>query len=454
VAWGSFEDEINKTGWAILRIQTSESHGGSSQSYAAGFLEASLTHERMAQQRKNMWGIDLPGMSIPTAIQHFLRANMKWMQQEAQAHPSEPYWKLASFLLDQLRGLTDGFNTARRHIGESPLSLLQVYMMSLIDADMDDLVAALKAQGFDMRDSPSSRRRKALPHQRHRGHCSALVQCAPENADIYVAHATWDAYRSMIRVVKHLDMPLPGAISRRMVFSSNPGSLYSADDFYVLDTGLVVLETTLNNHNESLWWNVRPESMFTWARTMVANRLTTSGSDWTEMMVRHNSGTCNNQWMVVDYKLFTPGQRVLSDGTLWISETMPGHAKREDVTGILIQQQAWPSYNVPYFSDLWTVGGYADEYMRDHRWGETTDVYSYLYSPRAEMFRRAQAEQTITSFSSFMRFMRYNKEGDPLERGDRCNSISSRCDLNPPSQTDFDCYGGIDCKAVRWRSDF
>jgi len=119
---------------------------------------------------------------------------------------------------------------------------------------------------------------------------------------------------------------------------------------------------------------------------------------------------------------------------------MPGHAKREDVTGILIQQQSWPSYNVPYFSDLWTVGGYAD-------------VYSYLYSPRAEMFRRAQEEQTITSFSSFMRFMRYNKEGDPLERGDRCNSISSRCDLNPPSETDFDCYGGIDCKAVRWRSD-
>merc|ERR1719198_2645344 len=135
-----------------------------------------------------------------------------------------------------------------------------------------------------------------------------------------------------------------------MVFSSNPGSLYSADDFYVLDTGLVVLETTLNNHNESLWWNVRPESMFTWVRTMVANRLTTSGSDWTEMMIRHNSGTCNNQWMVVDYKLFTPGQRELSDGTLWISETMPGHAKREDVTGILIQQQSWPSYNVPYFS--------------------------------------------------------------------------------------------------------
>ncbi len=31
----------------------------------------------------------------------------------------------------------------------------------------------------------------------------------------------------------------------------------------------------------------------------------------------------NNQWMVVDYKLFTPNQPI-QDNTLWILEQIPG----------------------------------------------------------------------------------------------------------------------------------
>jgi len=451
-AWGSFEDAINETGWAILHIQTSAALSGRLQSYAAGFLEGSLTHERIDQQRKNMWSIDFPGMHIPVAVQDFLQANMKWMQQNAQAHPSEPYWTLAVFLLDQVQGLTDGFNAARRSFGETSLSLLQVYMMSLIDADMDDIVAALQAQGHAFSE-PSPRLGSRPAVRRHRGHCSALIQCAPGNTDLYVGHATWDSYRSMIRLVKHLDMPLPGSLSRRMVFTCGPGSLYSADDFYVLDTGLAVLETSLSVHNTTLWWSVKPESMLTWARAMVANRLAHTGDEWTDLATRHSSGTYNNQWMVVDYNLFNPGEPYLSDGLLWITETIPGHVRKADVTKVLMQQGSWPSYNIPYFSEMWSLGGYKAELEREHRQGVAADDYSYLYSPRSLMFKRARAEHNVTSFASFLEFLRYNKEGDPLEMGDRCNSISARCDLNPPDATDFDCSGGIDSKAVRWRAD-
>jgi hypothetical protein len=31
--------------------------------------------------------------------------------------------------------------------------------------------------------------------RRHHGHCSAVVQVAPETEDLWVAHATWDEYR-------------------------------------------------------------------------------------------------------------------------------------------------------------------------------------------------------------------------------------------------------------------
>jgi len=441
-AWGSFEDAINETGWSVLRIQTSDKMSGAMQSYAAGFLEASLTHERMTQHRKNMWGIDLPGMRLPVAIRDFLKSNLEWMNEEVREQPSEPYWKLAGFMLDQLRGLTDGYNAARSRFDEPALSTDQIYMMSLIDADMDDLTLALKAQGYSLQE-PAPSHRKSLNNPRHRGHCSALIQCAPGNADIFVGHATWDSYRAMLRMMKHLDMPLPGAELRRMAFSSNPGSLYSADDFYVTDTGLAIVETTIDNHNQSLWLNVKPQSMMTWARAMLANRLARTGAQWTELMLRHNSGTCNNQWMVVDYKRFSPGQTSFREGTLWVSETMPGHARREDVTQILAKQGSWASYNVPYFQNLWTLGGYGTGGAK------TADAYSYTSCPRARIFKRARDDNTVTSFASFMKFMRYNRANDPLEEGDRCNGISSRCDLNSPELLDYDCYGGVDSKAVR-----
>lgn len=47
-----------------------------------------------------------------------------------------------------------------------------------------------------------------------------------------------------------------------------------------------------------------------WIRTIVANRVATDGKSWSNYFSMHNSGTYNNQWMVVDYKLFKPGKDI------------------------------------------------------------------------------------------------------------------------------------------------
>lgn len=43
-----------------------------------------------------------------------------------------------------------------------------------------------------------------------------------------------------------------------MSFSSFPGGIQSGDDFYMISSGLVTLETTIENYNTSLWSNVKP----------------------------------------------------------------------------------------------------------------------------------------------------------------------------------------------------
>ena len=463
VAWGSFHDAINSTGWAVLDVHTSSLASGNTQSYAAGFLEGALTHMRITQHLQNMWGVDFKGYAtgtVPQKVRDFVSANMEWMVAKVKANPSDKYWATVGYLLAQLHGLADGYETGRdRKKGELPLTVEDMLMLVMVDTDMDDVVTAVVAEGHFINEHFLHRRHKRrhrmfdpfpelfeIGDRRHHGHCSALVQVAPNLEDLWVSHATWDEYRGMLRIIKYFDMPLPGTVVQRMAFTADPGGLYSADDFYVLDSQLVVMETTIDNYNRSLWSHVKPESLMTWARAMVANRLSENGAEWTSYQVRDSSGTCNNQWMVVDYKRFKPGKS-LEDGVLWISETMPGHSQTGDVTYVLRKQKSWPSYNIPFFTHIWKVGGY------EHLQAKSgSDDFSFERCPRAKMFERARQEGAGDSLKSLMALIRYNRLDDPLALGDACNAISARCDLNPRKHLSYDCFGAIDAKVASWRS--
>ena len=65
-------------------------------------------------------------------------------------------------------------------------------------------------------------------------------------------------------------MVIPGS---EVSFSSYPGILSSIDDFTIINTKLVVTETTIGNANPDLWKFVTPETNLYWIRNIVANRL-------------------------------------------------------------------------------------------------------------------------------------------------------------------------------------
>jgi hypothetical protein len=52
---------------------------------------------------------------------------------------------------------------------------------------------------------------------------------------------------------------------------------------------------------------VVPQSVLEGIRSTVANRLALTGAEWVEIFKNYNSGTYNNQWMVVDYNQFRAG---------------------------------------------------------------------------------------------------------------------------------------------------
>ena len=62
---------------------------------------------------------------------------------------------------------------------------------------------------------------------------------------------------------------------------------------------------------------MQPESVLEWARNMIANKLATDAPSWTQIFSRYNSGTYNNEWMIIDYNLVVSGQP-LKPNTFWV----------------------------------------------------------------------------------------------------------------------------------------
>ena len=148
---------------------------------------------------------------------------------------------------------------------------------------------------------------------------------------MYVAHNTWHEYIAMsYRVLKKYNLPyrlLSGSEERvaaeTATMSSYVGTIFSLDDFVTLSSGLVTTETTLFIYDSSLFEASQPlGQVFEPARVMAANRLARDGKEWTKMASRFNSGTYNNQWMVVDLSKVSGGR--LDDGALWVMEQLPG----------------------------------------------------------------------------------------------------------------------------------
>ena len=150
----------------------------------------------------------------------------------------------------------------------------------------------------------------------------------------------------MLRTWKTYDFT--SALGRRLSVASSPGLLHSKDDFYAVvgDGGvrLVVMETTNSVFNQTrLEEHVHPASLLSWQRASLANYLAQGPFDWTQLFTRHNSGTYNNQWMVVDMAAERPATGAWRD-VLWIAEQAPGLVLAQDVSEVLQEQGYWASY--------------------------------------------------------------------------------------------------------------
>ncbi|KXZ56769.1 hypothetical protein GPECTOR_1g693 [Gonium pectorale] len=148
---------------------------------------------------------------------------------------------------------------------------------------------------------------------------------------------------------------------------------------------------------------------------------------------RFNSGTYNNQYMIINANRFKPRDE-LQPGVLWVLEQMPGMIKSADMTEEL-SRGYWPSYNVAYFPDVYAAAGYPDMIARLEAAGAEANSFPikllrYQIAPRAQIFRRDQGG--VEGLESLKRLMRYNDwRHDPVAEGNPVGAVCARGDLAP-----------------------
>ncbi|KAF6718784.1 putative phospholipase B-like 2, partial [Oryzias melastigma] len=409
VAWANFTNNIETSGWSFLDVTTSSRYNDRIQAYAAGAVEAAVTSELIYKHWMNTLmgycGPFVSDSSFCERLKAFIKTNIEWMQEQIEKQPTSPYWYQADLVLLQLKGLEDGYNDQlvfpTGHFSIDPMGFILFQM----GGDVEDLESAL---------NKSSQTRPLGS-----GSCSALIKLLPNNKELFVSQDTWNNYQAMLRIIKKYRFafkasssgndPLPGGTQ---AFSSYPGAIFSGDDFYILSSGLVTLETTIGNSNSALWKFVKPTgTVMEWLRNIIANRLATTAKEWAEIFRKYNSGTYNNQWMIVDYNHFTPGKTDI----------------KEELFVVLEQ--------IPYYQEIFNASGCNELVEKYGPW------FSPDQNPRAQIFRRNQTQ--VTDLDSMIRLMRYNNfKEDPLSKCEGCNpphngenAISARSDLNPANGT-------------------
>lgn len=502
LAWADYKNTVTQNGWAYLSVKATEDPKVSNdlKMYAAGFLEGFASAKQIRDFKHNA-----DGLMQKDEQQHQALGNVRSLfDKEARAirrkagmdasnavlssgsEPSDPWWRQARFMLVQAWGLRDAYNLHATKLGGKPISMVDLFVLNS-DGETPELEQAYDFQEVLLRqsdrgggDSFLQQRERTRRHSAHAqsqlapesgglrakvqarrrqrlrsyddgawrkfkqrfGRCSALVRLAHDNSDIFVGHTTFSDFSEMNRIFKYYDFPL-GVASRRMGFSSYPGVVGSTDDYYVMDSGLVVTETTVSMMSDEAFDKLDDEgdSVPDFMRIMIASRLATTGQEWAGLMDKHATGTYNSQWMVVDYNLFEAGSE-LKNGTLWVLEQAPGVNHMQDMTSILQRTGFWASENRAFFDDVRAASGEkeAEQFNGQGR------LFSADHNPRANIFAKtAPAVQSLADMRAEMRRNRwpYEVDGGPSNTPD--HAIAARGDLDKESPSP---NGGVDSKVT------
>ena len=430
VAYAVYNNSINASGWYRLHVHGNKDFSDREIMHCAGMVEGYLTHQEMYHHYnliKDIKGYPR-GQIYPEEVHDFIEKNRISVKNSVEAYVEDEWWQGIGLILEQFEGLVEGY---KQGAGDNDIMSVFDHWFFQSAGDMFDIAEMFEG---------------AVADTEYHEHCTGMVKLTDDYSDIFFAHDAWSDYRELHGQLKEYDLPISKFKAKRLVMSTRVGKLASYDDYYLSDAGLFVLETTLNNYNMDLYKVVVPQCVFTWLRAVHATWTSDSGKEWAETFIRHNSGTYNNQYVIVDTHKFERGVKPTKD-LLWIIEQFPGMYEMTDVTDQLVRDGYFPSINSPWHDNLYEIAGYPELVASLGKYGP---YRSAKEGPRYQiMMRDAPRVKTFEDFKAFMRYNQWYR--DPFAQGDAAQQIASRYDLRPPTTPygDRKAFGDLDSKCLR-----
>jgi Phospholipase B len=464
----------NATGWGFLSVSANPDVATSPEdaAFAMGCAEGVSTYREMVAYWNNYAAGEYGTAGPSQSLLKFMTEQLAWIRSQIATFKSghatlsdteATFWQGMSELIAQF----DGLVYAHQYLIPSGPSILadEIYMYLLQSVgDLEDLNTLYPNAPTPPPTSTRAMKRQLaeeMPLKDKLLDCSGYVGVLPDFSDVLFSQTTWRSYYAMLRIYKVYSYPWTTA--KVIQYSSSPGLLQSKDDFLVTPQ-FAVFETTNSQWNTTLFdLYTTPQTAFTWQRNAIASLYATSGQEWTTLFALYNSGTYNNQWVVADSNKFIPGQPPLP-GFLWIAEQIPGYVHTGDVTATMMARNpnispetgggpgngVWPSYNIPYFQDIYELSGYPAKVA------QYGNEYSYEKNLRALIFARNAS--MVNNLWDARALLRYNNfQNDPLSALDPIlGSISSRGDLRGSFGAAGKpvAFGGIDTKALSFNQAF
>ena len=235
--------------------------------------------------------------------------------------------KIGAEYLEEMKGTADGAAAQGATIHGRPVDLLDIVCAN-VSSEYDTLESALSAvpTGLEGKTWPKRSAPKAMPKPAPE-HCSAFVATGPATKDgkIVMGHITmWTLYSTNFYNVWLDVKPAKG---HRVLMQSFPGGIWSAMDYYLASSGMMMTETTIRQTR------FNPDGIPLADRARRAMQYGNSIDDVVKTLVEKNNGLYANEWLMGDAN--TDEIAVLELGTSvhklrrsskkeWIPGGMPG----------------------------------------------------------------------------------------------------------------------------------
>ena len=441
--WATY-DPLETDGWHKYSVETNPAADAADQTYCAGYLQGYLAHENLYNSALLLMDSVAENISrdtgYPEELTTWMQKNLNYtLEQTSKDHESEEdrsYWGKVKLVLDIFNGLADGY--MKREEDKPKDKKFDKVMLWMLQCEVDnaDVLATLgKAKWNDWR----------------KARCTAAIRLLPDFSDVYMMHNTWTDYRQLHGSLVTYNMNVDEFSAKKTVLSTRLGMVGSLDDFYVSDNGLMTFETTVMNANET-WAKefVRPQTLPTWLRALMAQLYAKDGKEWINLFFRENSGTYNNDYYITDLNKFKPYVAPTSD-LVWLVEQTPSDVLyTRDMTAELVSEGFLASFNVPVWQEVY-------DHMEYGKWADKDPMYVAFKNHSRYLISKRDLPKVV-DFDGFKAFSLYNDyKNDPLSKfktwQDPVATIAARGDLLTPEMVvdreDEVMMGALDSKCVK-----